>query len=78
MNMRPCPFCGSNQVTTRAIFREDVRFVECSTCLARGPLMCEDDPTVPEYYKVDGSNDPAVQKWNNRAASSPTPKTSGA
>jgi len=59
MNILPCPFCGSHEVSiSHSVDLDDVPaslYVECHKCGAMGP------ETNPHHGK-------AVEKWNARSA----------
>lgn len=63
--MKECPFCGGVRLTTVDDESFLECFVQCETCLARGPTV------------VPGKHDPkpsAVQLWDERARSEGTSK----
>lgn len=54
--LKPCPFCGSKEITVKVIPNEyegDLACVKCETCFATGPESFEDNS--------------AIIDWNDRA-----------
>jgi Lar family restriction alleviation protein len=62
MNLLPCPFCGSTEVSlsTASNMVNEVcsKFAECHVCAAMGP----------ECMPSNLSDDEATKLWNNRAS----------
>lgn len=54
MLLKPCPFCGSDTITT-VENGDDYAWAECADCLADGPMMSDD----PDCTK-------AMEAWNKR------------
>ena len=53
-NLKPCPFCGSSNVTQNTT-DHDCNAVECNVCCASGPA----------YWNVRNRK-PAIEAWNKR------------
>ena len=74
MKLKPCPFCGSEQVNI--ILEHDREcgrcwYVQCLNCYARGSSMVESvgNQRPDEAYKqIVAATHDAVAAWNKRAS----------
>ena len=73
MELKPCPFCGSEKV--KIILEHDLEcgrcwFVRCNTCYARGTSIVESigqqEPDEAFAQIVKATKD-AAKAWNRRA-----------
>lgn len=60
MDLKPCPFCGSDDVYAEIADYVQEDFVRCNSCKAQTGLYCSDD--------LKDSEDKAIEAWNNRSA----------
>ena len=56
MQVKPCPFCGSVSMRIHADRYDDVAYVECIKCDARGPAAVKPS--------VGGGAYEALEAWN--------------
>ena len=72
MDLKPCPFCGSNEAYVNINYsgknRTHFYFVRCDICGGQGGTA-----GLPKYFEVTEDNkwnndayDRAVERWNNR------------
>ena len=68
VELKPCPFCGSDDVDVTFTGEEETEAVGyCENCLAEGPVAtigCRDDDE--EYGEIDLQRE-AAEFWNQRA-----------
>lgn len=53
MNIKPCPFCGSTDVSVKNVVRRPTWYVECGGCEVEGPASYD-------------SPENATHQWNTR------------
>lgn len=59
MELKPCPFCGSNSVSVECL--EELYMVMCSGCFAAGPSV----------HSETGTRSEAAELWNRRPSTEP-------
>lgn len=67
--LKPCPFCGSNQVALGYSGTVAV-VVGCQNCLAQGPII-RINKNLPAVQSVETAEREAVIGWNLRLAWNP-------
>lgn len=61
--LKPCPFCGSDDVSRGHTFQSSLYFVECNNCECGSAHFIDDDGL---NYNANSAWQAAVDSWNTR------------